>query len=68
MSWVCFLKFKLQAFDCFRRFEALVEKQCGRCIKTLCTCRGGGFLSNKFKIFSEENGIQRELIASYIPE
>ncbi|CAL9094550.1 unnamed protein product [Musa textilis] len=68
MSWVYFLELKYKTFDNFRKFKVLVERQSGRCIKTLRIDRDGEFLSNEFNSFCKENGIQRELIAPYTPE
>ena len=45
-----------------------MEKESGRNIKVLRSDRGGEFLSNEFKIFCAEKGIQRQLTAPYIPE
>lgn len=61
MSWVYFLKFKSEAFENFKKFKALVEKQIGCNIKALRTDRGGEFLSDEFNLFCNENGIHREL-------
>lgn len=68
MSWVYFLKAKSEAFENFKIFKAMVEKQSGLCVKALRTDRGGEFLSNEFITFCEEHGIRRELTASYTPE
>ena len=68
MSWVYFLKAKSEAFENFKIFKAMVEKQFGLCVKALRTDRGGEFLSNEFITFCEEQGIRRELIAPYTPE
>lgn len=68
MSWVYLLKFKSEAFENFRNFKALVEKQSGCNIKILRTDRGGEFLSNDFNLFCEENGICRELTTPYTPQ
>lgn len=68
MSWVYFLESKGQAFDRFKQFKVLVEKQSGLYIKTLRTDRGGEFVSHEFISFCEENGIQRELTTPYTPE
>lgn len=51
MNWVYFLKNKSQAFDCFKKFKSLVEKQSGCQIKTLRTDRGGEFVSDEFNTF-----------------
>lgn len=53
MSWVYLLKFKSEAFENFRNFNALVEKQSGCNIKILRTNCGGEFLSNDFNLFCE---------------
>lgn len=68
MSWVYFLKSKSEAFENFRKFKAMVEKQSEASVKVLRTDRGGEFLSNEFNHFCEENGIRRELTAPYTPE
>ena len=68
MSWVYFLKYKSESFDCFKKFKALVEKQSGRSIKVLRTDRGGEFLSKEFNDFCDEHGILRQLTAPYTPE
>lgn len=68
MSWVHFLKAKSEAFENFKIFKAMVEKQSGLCVKALRTDRGGESLSNEFIIFCEEQGIRRELTAPYTPE
>jgi len=68
MSWVYFLKFKSEAFENFKKFKALVEKQSGYNIKALRTDRGGEFLSDDFNLFCDENGIRRELTSPYSPQ
>ncbi|KAH0647717.1 hypothetical protein KY290_033702 [Solanum tuberosum] len=68
ISWVYFLKLKSETFASFKKFKALVENQVGNKVKVLRTDRGGEFLSQEFKLFCEENGIHRELIAPYTPE
>ena len=68
MSWVYFPKLKFEAFEYFKKFKALVEKQSDRCIKVLRTDRGGEFCSNEFTTFCEENGIHRELTSPHTPE
>ncbi|GKD09674.1 retrovirus-related pol polyprotein from transposon TNT 1-94 [Tanacetum coccineum] len=68
MSWVYFLKYKLESFDYLKKFKALVEKQSGKNIKILRIDREGVFLSNEFNEFCDEQGIQRQLIAPYSPE
>lgn len=59
---------KGEAFDKFRKFKAIVEKEFGTVIKTLRTDRGCEFVSNEFRIFCESNGITRHLTAPYTPQ
>ena len=68
MSWVYFLKLKSEAFENFKQFKDLVEKQSGCPLKTLRSDRGGEFTSNAFAIFCKRNGIHRELTAPYKPQ
>jgi len=68
MSWVYFLKLKLETFENFKHFKALVEKQSGCPLKTLRSDRGGEFTSNEFAIFCKRNRIHRELTAPYTPQ
>ena len=63
-----FLQEKSEAFEAFKKFKALVEKQSGRFIKALRTDRGGEFVSNEFNSFCEKHEIRRELTAPYTPE
>lgn len=66
--WIYFLKEKSEAFTKFRKFRALVEKQSGYPLKTLRSDRGGEFTSNEFNDYCKQEGIQRELTASYTPK
>ncbi|KAM0017627.1 putative RNA-directed DNA polymerase [Helianthus debilis subsp. tardiflorus] len=68
MSWVYFLKNKSQAFEKFKAFKKMVEKECEHQIKVLRTDRGGEFCSHAFNQFCENNGIKRELTVSYTPQ
>ena len=63
-----FLKRKFEAFDKFVKFKALAKKECGHYIKVLRSDRGGEYTSNKFINFCRQNGIKKELIASYTPQ
>lgn len=51
------MQFKSEIFEVFKKFKALIEKQSGRCIKTLWTDRDGEFLFNKFIHFCEDQGL-----------
>nr|GEY89548.1 copia-type polyprotein [Tanacetum cinerariifolium] len=67
-TWVYFLKEKSQAFEAFKTFKAMVEKEKGLKIKSMGSDRGGEFLSKKFNKFCEDNRIQRFLTAPYSPQ
>lgn len=67
-SWIYLLSEKNEAFDTFKIFKALVEKESGTEIGCLRTDRGGEFTSNVFNQFCEENGIKRQLTAAYTPQ
>ena len=66
--WVYMLKTKGEAFGCFKKFKALVEKESGEAIKVLRTDRVGEFCSIEFKTFSEDNGIFRHYTTPYSPQ
>lgn len=58
MSWIYFLKTKYEAFENFRKFKVMVEKQSGKVLKYLRTDIGGEFTSRDFAEFCDENGIR----------
>ena len=66
--WSILLKEKSEAFEKFKRFKSVVEKETGTIIKMLRTDRGGEFTSNEFESFCEISGIQRHLTAPYTPQ
>ncbi|KAG7538693.1 Zinc finger CCHC-type superfamily [Arabidopsis suecica] len=66
--WTVLLKEKSEAFEKFKRFKSLVEKESGMSIKTFRTDRGGEFMSQDFKDFCQESGIKRHLTAPYTPQ
>ncbi|KAJ7976200.1 Retrovirus-related Pol polyprotein from transposon TNT 1-94 [Quillaja saponaria] len=67
-TWVYFLKKKSKAFEVFKNFKALVEKESGHVIKSLRSDRGGKFTSNEFNIFCETQGIHRPLTVPRTPQ
>ncbi|GJV20172.1 retrovirus-related pol polyprotein from transposon TNT 1-94, partial [Tanacetum coccineum] len=67
-TWVYFLNEKSQAFEAFKKFKAMVEKEKGLKIKSMRSDRGGEFLSKEFNKFCEDNGIRRFLTAPYSPQ
>jgi hypothetical protein len=67
-TWVYFLKYKSEAFEIFKQFKALVEKQSGHYIKVLRTDRGGEYISNEFLNFCKEHGIKKQFTTRYTPQ
>nr|GEX11468.1 retrovirus-related Pol polyprotein from transposon TNT 1-94 [Tanacetum cinerariifolium] len=67
-TWVSFLNEKSQAFEAFKKFKAMVEKEKGLKIKSMRSDRGGELLSKEFNKFYEDNEIQRFLTAPYSPQ
>ncbi|KAA0062181.1 copia protein [Cucumis melo var. makuwa] len=65
---VYFVKEKSEVFGMFKRFKALVEKECGYYIKALRSDKGGEFTSNEFKTFCAENRIHRPMTISFTPQ
>ena len=50
-----------EALRAFKKFKRLVENGSDNKLKTLCTDRGGEFLSQNFSKFREEEDIKRQL-------
>ncbi|KAM0042466.1 putative RNA-directed DNA polymerase, protein kinase RLK-Pelle-CrRLK1L-1 family [Helianthus debilis subsp. tardiflorus] len=68
MCWVYFITKKSDAFERFKVFKALVEKQSECATKVLRTDRGGELCSKEFNSFCEMHGIRRELIEPHTPQ
>ncbi|CAL2260341.1 unnamed protein product [Prunus armeniaca] len=68
MTWVYFLRYKLDAITCFRKFKNMVELQSGFKVKCVRSDRGGEFTSSEFSKLCEEGGIQRQLTTTYTPQ
>ena len=68
MTWVCFLKKKLKAFECFRIFKEMVENETDLKIKKLRLGNGGELTSNEFQNFCEEHGIKKQLSVVRTPQ
>ncbi|GAU16533.1 hypothetical protein TSUD_167640 [Trifolium subterraneum] len=66
--WAYYLSNKSDAFECFKKFKCMVEKETSETICCLRTDRGGEFNSDEFKEFCEVNGIKRQLTAAYTPQ
>ena len=66
-TWLFLIKHKSEVFTVFLHFKALVENQFGSKIKTLRTDGGGEYISNLFKSFCLDHGIQHQLSCPYTP-
>jgi transposase InsO family protein len=55
MTWVCFLKKKSKAFECFKIFKEIVENEIDLKIKTLRSDNGGEFNSNELWNYCQEH-------------
>lgn len=67
-SWFYFLSHKSESFEVFKIFKRSVEVETRVKIKCLRSDRGGEFTSNDFNKFCEDQGIKRQLTASYTPQ
>lgn len=60
MTWVTFLQDKSQAFEIFKIFQKMVEKESGYKLKCLRSDKSGEFTSNEFTDYCEKYGIGRQ--------
>jgi transposase InsO family protein len=68
ITWVYFLKEKLEAFSICKKFKVLVENLSSERIKILRSDRGGEFISKEIVNFCEEKCVRRFLTAPYSPQ
>ena len=66
--WVFFVKYKLEVFDLFKVFKALVEKQPGRKLKVLRSENGGEYVKSEFIQYCADAGIQMQHSIPYTPQ
>ena len=67
-GYVYLLSHRYEALDIFKRFVVEVETQLERRVRILRTDRGREYLSDMFKEFCEEKGIQRQLTIPRTPQ
>ena len=65
---IYFLKNKVEVFNKFKEFKALIENHTEKNIKTFRSDNGGEFTSNEIKELCKYSGIKRELTTSYNPK
>jgi hypothetical protein len=68
LTWVAFLKEKVEAFEKFKIFKSLTETQIGKRLKAVRSDRGGEFMSRYFNEFCDECGIKREYTIPRTPQ
>ena len=68
MTWVCFIKIKSEAFECFKIFKEIVENETDLKIKTLRSENGGEFTWNELWNYCEEHGIKRQFLVAREPQ
>ena len=62
------MKHKSEAFDKFKEYQSMVEKQTGKSIKVLRSDRGGEYLSTEFLNHLKDKGILSEWTPPYTPQ
>lgn len=68
MVFTYFLKKKSEVSKRFKEFKILVEKQTGKCVKTLRTDNGTEYCNEAMDDFLKKNGIVHQVSAPYTPE
>ncbi|GAU13535.1 hypothetical protein TSUD_346390 [Trifolium subterraneum] len=68
MIWLYHIKAKSDAFEVFKIFKTLVEKQSDKQIKVLRTYGGGEYTSKEFENYCKDQGIIHEVTAPYTPQ
>lgn len=63
-----FLKKKSEAFEAFKTFTAMAEKQTGRKIKSLRSDNGKEYVNSQFKSYFQLNGILHQTTVSHTPQ
>ena len=65
--WIYFLRHKSEAFQRFKEWKIMVERQTGKFVKKLRTNNGLEFHSNDFNLFCNFEGIRRHLTIRHTP-
>ncbi|GAU17358.1 hypothetical protein TSUD_232340 [Trifolium subterraneum] len=68
MIWLYHITAKSEAFEVFKRFKTLVEKQSDKSIKVLRTDGGQEYTSKEFENYCKDQGIIHEVTAPYTPQ
>lgn len=68
MTWVCFLKEKLEAFEKFKKFRPMIEIEVNLRLKCLRFDRGEEFTSDEFEDYCEKHGTKRQFSVARTPQ
>jgi transposase InsO family protein len=66
--WIVLIRTKDEAFEAFLKVKAATEMELQLQVRSLCTNRGGEFISREFSAYCEEKGIKRFITAPYSPQ
>ncbi|MCO5594985.1 hypothetical protein L7F22_049020 [Adiantum nelumboides] len=66
--WVYPLKAKSYVFAIFQHYVSMVENETGCKVQTLCTDRGGEYMSGAFKDFLGKKGSKHQCTMPYTPQ
>jgi transposase InsO family protein len=67
-AWIYLLKHKSKAFNAFKLFKAMVEKQYDAVIRFFHEDKGGEYIGHKWDAFCGEHGIRREHTTRATPQ
>ena len=67
-TWTYILKKKIEVFNKFCEWTAMVEKSTGRSLKVLRTDNGGEYTSREFEEYLRKEGIKHELTIPKCPQ
>jgi transposase InsO family protein len=67
-AWIYLLKRKSKAFDAFKLFKAMVEKQYSAVIRLFHEDKGGKYIGHKWDTFCGEHGIWRKHTTRATPQ
>jgi transposase InsO family protein len=66
--WIYFLKRNSDAFQQFREWQALVERQSDFKVKALCSANGGEYTAGQFQLHLRFEGIASQFSVAYTPQ
>jgi hypothetical protein len=66
--WIYFLKRKSDAFQYFREWQALAERQSGLKVKALHSDNGGEYTAGQFQLHLRSEGIASQFSVAYTPQ